>query len=100
MDDARLAQAMAVLGLSPTDFMAVEQAAPWEGPALVREIQARARRAYKRAVLTLHPDKNGGDAEKTDLFRDVTEVLSEIDELRYIPRRTAAKIILELKVSL
>ena len=76
MTDKQLKQAMSLLGLTPEDFWDVT-------PAALRDLQKRAKLAYKDVVLQYHPDKTGGDPKKTEIFRHVTDVLAEISDLKY-----------------
>jgi hypothetical protein len=87
LTDDQLVKVMQLLGFSPEDFAAVHLAGPVAGPAMVDSIKRQAKRAYRKLALELHPDRTGGDPAKTELFKALTEVMSEIDELRYIPPR-------------
>lgn len=80
---------MSALGLEPYDFIGVRKAPAHQGPQMLRQLKRRVRKAYKAAALRYHPDKTGGDAEKTRMFQAVTEVLGEVEDLEYhAPRPT------------
>ena len=82
LTDDQLREAMEVIGLSPDDFGVVH-----ESREAVAELKRRAKAAYKRAVLELHPDRTGGDEVKAELFKAVSVVMDEISELRFRGKR-------------
>lgn len=85
LTDAQVVEAMKLLGFTPEDFAAVHLAPPMAGAAMVTAIKRQAKRAYRKLALEYHPDLTGDDPAKTELFKVVTEVLSEINDLRYTP---------------
>lgn len=42
--------------------------------AKLKELQARAKKAFRRLALELHPDRTGNDPAKADRFRRLVEV--------------------------
>ena len=84
LSDEMLIRAMDVLGLEPLDFDKVRSAKPPLGPALLKKLKAKARKSYRRAAKTYHPDKTGGDSHKTEVFQAATSVLAEVEAMTYI----------------
>lgn len=78
--DEEIALAMEILGVTPEDFVAADR-----GPRALANLKERAKRSYRAAVLELHPDRTGNDDKKTALFRVVSDVLNEIEDMRYVP---------------
>jgi hypothetical protein len=77
--DAQLQQAMNWLGIGRDELLHIKTDGSDDQAAVkLLALQARVKKAYKRAVRELHPDRNGGSSEKTALFRAVTEVYKEI----------------------
>ena len=80
--DAQLQQAMDWLGMSQADLLRVQNAkSDAQAAAQLEALQVRIKKAFKKAVRELHPDRNGGCPKKTALFRAVTEVYQEIGRL-------------------
>jgi hypothetical protein len=53
-------------------------------------LKREVKKAYRKLVLTLHPDRTGGDPEKSSLFQLATEVVKEIQAMEVTseaPRR-------------
>lgn len=89
LTDDQLLESMVLLGLKPVDFDEMRKAAPNKGPYLLDKIQIKARKNYKKVAREYHPDKNGGDEAKTEMFQAVTQVMEEIDNMAYLaPKRT------------
>ena len=77
--DAQLQQAMEWLGVSRDDLLSIKMDSSDElAVARLLALQTRVKKAYKKAVRELHPDRNGGCEKKTTLFRAITEVYKEI----------------------
>lgn len=69
------------LGLDRADFVHARS----NGRAL-DAFKARVRRAYRKLVLELHPDRTGNDPEKAKLFQLATAVVKEIETMTPCPR--------------
>jgi len=68
MDQATVFQLLARLGVTAADLSRI-QGAPYPASArLLAELKARVGAAWKKLAFELHPDRNGGSAEKTELF--------------------------------
>jgi DnaJ domain len=48
-------------------------------------LKRRVKRAYRHAAFELHPDRNGGDPVRTDLFRLLSETVEAIQALEPTP---------------
>ena|SRR3972149_4647969 len=48
-------------------------------------LESRAKKAFHKAALDLHPDRNGGSVSKTDRFKVMAETLSYIESLFIVP---------------
>jgi DnaJ domain len=66
------------LGVTESELQAIEAAPYLEGEALLKKLKERIRKTYRYLAKELHPDVNGGDAEKTALFNIVTRVSKEL----------------------
>lgn len=77
---AELNKAYHVLGITETDLMAIVSAPYRESEDLFKKLKAKARKNYKRLALDLHPDRNGGDLNKTVLFDLLTRAVKELDK--------------------
>jgi hypothetical protein len=96
MTDVELCEAMELLGVSAQDITGVKHAPMLEQAQVELErLQARATQNLKKAAKFLHPDVNGGDAEKTRIFKNLVQVAqdlakTEIRSVRLVPRRTVS----------
>jgi hypothetical protein len=82
--DPRAIEALRELGLRvPEDLDAVRRAPTFEAAqAKLAELQERVRKNFKRLAFELHPDRTGGDPEKTDRFKALARAREEIERLR------------------
>lgn len=79
-------QLLAMLGLCPADFQRVTRMPTYErGLEELDALKDRARRAFRKASLQLHPDQNGGDAEKTAQFMKLNEFVQKLYNLKLRP---------------
>jgi hypothetical protein len=95
---------MAWLGISREDLIHIKtEPSGTQARAALEALRQRTKKAYKRAVRELHPDRTGGDPEKSDLFRAVSEVYQEISGVKLketsVPRcstsrRQSARVVL------
>jgi len=90
MDQATVFQLLARLGVTAADLSRI-QGAPYPASArLLAELKARVGAAWKKLAFELHPDRNGGSAEKTELFKQLVQVVSNFNKLNVEPVAPAA----------
>lgn len=79
------------MGLQPEDFSAIGEARDRE-EAVQRflVLKGKFKTGFKRMVLILHPDQNGGDLEKTTQFHLLMAIAKEFDGLRIKPPPTVS----------
>lgn len=75
MTDTDLLRAVSLLGLHAEDLRAFR-----EGPEALACLKAKAKRGYKAAAMRLHPDRTGGDAEKAEDFKLVSQFVRELEQ--------------------
>ena len=75
MTDSDLLRAVSLLGLRAEDLQAFR-----EGPEALSHLKAKAKRGYKAAAMRLHPDRTGGDAEKAEDFKLVSQFVRELEQ--------------------
>lgn len=86
LSQAQLQEAIAHLDVVPEDLDLVKRAPSREvAENMLAELKLRVRKAYRRQVLKLHPDRNGGDEAKTELFKLLTEFATEFEKLQVTP---------------
>lgn len=75
-----LRKAAKILGVTKKDLDWIKKA-PGKAAAVTRlnHVKANAKYNFRVAVKTLHPDRTGGDPEKTELFRAVEGVYRRIE---------------------
>jgi hypothetical protein len=80
---------MRELGISPSDFMAIEQAPSYPAKCeCLKGLQEKVKKGFKKAALRLHPDiPENRTEEKGELFRIVRQAVEEIEHLRVRPPR-------------
>jgi len=84
----QLALAFSQLGISPEDFIRIKRAPTHDRACrLIEALKARAKVAYRRAALELHPDRNGGDRAKTEQFKLLATIYAEIEKMQPPPSR-------------
>lgn len=78
---------MELLGLSPACFLRVRMAASSdEAAVLLQDLKDRARKAYKKQAVLLHPDRNNGDADKTSTLVGLNALIARIEKLHVAKR--------------
>ena len=91
LSDAQILAAMHRLGLERSDFRVKTS------EALIA-LQARARKAYRKAVAELHPDKTAGDREKELQLIALGVVMEEVQALRVVEPPAKRKIRMRFSV--
>jgi hypothetical protein len=79
----QLEQAMTDLGLTAEAHASVRQAPSFEAAvARLDAIKAEAKRRYRKLALELHPDRTGGDVDKTERFKVLAQVMDQLEKMR------------------
>lgn len=71
------------LGVGTRDFQEIVQRSNGfdDGAHRLAELKKKVRANFRRKALELHPDQNGGDQEKTELFMLVQKTMQVVDGL-------------------
>lgn len=72
---------LGMLGLCPADFTHIRRLPFSRAKEALDVLKERARRAFRKLAPELHPDRNGGDAQRTELFKKLNQLVQEIDSL-------------------
>ncbi len=79
---ARIEGGLLALGVTPEDFNVIRRQRSFEDAcAKLVEVKEKVRKAYRRLAFELHPDRTGNDPVKTDLFKAISKIRAEIEEL-------------------
>jgi hypothetical protein len=88
LTNTQLCEVMEVLGISREDFLCIKTAAnPTEAQENIKLLREKAKRGLRKAAKSLHPDVNGGDENKTELFKRAIQVVEDLEKLRIAPSR-------------
>jgi hypothetical protein len=86
LTEAQAVQVLRELGISPGAFQTVRACRTLkEATRKLAALKATAKRGYRDAAFRLHPDRNPDDPEKEELFKLVTRVHTQIQELKVRP---------------
>jgi len=85
VDHVRIQQAVQALGITPADFDAIRRASFPQAQDMLQALKDRAKKNYKRLVFELHPDRTGNDPGKTELFKILGQVITDIEKLQVQP---------------
>ncbi len=89
-DEAR--RALHELGLSPLDFQRIHAAPSYDLKCRHLDgLKRAAKKGYRKAARRFHPDLQGDDEKKAELFRLVTESYRQIEQLKVRPPRPIAR---------
>lgn len=89
-EQAQIVRGFQALGVHPSDLQAVlEQADYATCKKKLAELKDKVKKSFRKVVLLLHPDVNGGDAEKTELFKVVCRIKEDIEKLSIQQRQPA-----------
>lgn len=75
------------LGITPADLESLRRLPHEEAVKELAALKDKVRRQWKRAAFELHPDRTGGDPEKTALFQALSSA-KEVFENFQIPEPT------------
>lgn len=78
-------QAYRLLGITEAELRDLSKLAFREAESLLQRLKMRAKKNYKRLAFELHPDRNGGDLEKTELYCLVTRVQQAFEKMESRP---------------
>lgn len=78
-------RALQALGVTDLDIVGIQRAPFPQAQTLLEELKLKAKRAYKRLALELHPDHTGGDQEKQAFFVLLGRVLVEFEKITVQP---------------
>jgi hypothetical protein len=82
-DPVKIQEAMRELGVLPADVEKLQRMAVFEeATAWLDELKDRVRKNFKRLAFELHPDRTGGDLEKTALFKLYGTVKDDFEKLQ------------------
>lgn len=73
------------LGVTESDLQRLTQVPYQEALKLLEALKEKVRRNWKRWAFELHPDRTGGDTQKTDLFQRLTGVRERFEQLTLPP---------------
>jgi hypothetical protein len=85
LDPLKYSQALQDLGVTPDAIKTIRTAPYDKAKILVEEIKVIAKSRYRQLVHQLHPDKTGGDAEKTARFTFLTLVFKQVQQMEPPP---------------
>lgn len=85
VDHVRIQQAVQALGITPADLDAIRLAPFPQAQALLQSLKDRAKKNYRRLAFELHPDRTGNDPAKTELFKILGRVITDIEKLQVRP---------------
>jgi hypothetical protein len=74
---------LALLGLTEDDFAHLATLASAEGPQQLDQLKCRAKQAFRKRALVLHPDQTGNDPAKTAQFKSLVSLMQAIDALTF-----------------
>lgn len=84
-DEPRFARALEELGVTSQAIHEIRSSPLPIAERLLKELKERAHKAYRRLAFELHPDRNAGDATKTERFTFLSHVAKHIEALRVQP---------------
>lgn len=85
MDQATLTRALSALGVSLQTLENLRRVPFQDAVAGLKRIQEEVKPRYKKLAFGLHPDRTGGDEDKTRLFSEVTIANKWLQELKVQP---------------
>lgn len=98
MTDEEIIRCLELLGIPPQEFLVMGQGTYAERMKALDDLRTRARRAFKRAAHGLHPDKTGGDDEKTEELYLLNRFMSELSAIFPPPEKVEREKTLRVKL--
>ncbi len=85
-DQATVIQALKDLGVNmPTDLQVIQQTPYVQAVGMFDELKKKVKKAYRRLVVELHPDRTGNDPEKEQKFKVIKYAYEEFNKLQLHP---------------
>lgn len=89
---AEVEQLLRDMGLSMTDFSAVDQAPSLEeAHRQFAALKEKIKRGFNKMALELHPDRTGNDPVKTERFKLLLSLKADLDKLQVNPNGAGAR---------
>jgi hypothetical protein len=85
MDQVTLLRALGMLGIQMQDLDNLRRIQFQQAVEILQKLKDQTKTKYKKLAFELHPDRTGGDEEKTKLFSDVTAAHKWFQDLRLQP---------------
>jgi len=83
IDEATFARGLSLLGLTPAEFhYPLEATTREEAERRLADMKAHGKRLFRQRALELHPDRTGGDPEKTERFKLLSSTMEALEALR------------------
>lgn len=86
LDQKQIHEVLQVLGVTPSDLEGLRLLNPDSARTRLAELKECVRRNFRRLALELHPDRTGGDAKKTELFKLYCTVKEEFEKIQLKPQ--------------
>lgn len=85
MDQPTLFRALGMLGVQAQTLENLRRTPFQQAVHELKLLQEQTKAKYKKLAFELHPDRTGGDEEKTKLFSEVTEANRWFQDLKMAP---------------
>lgn len=82
LDPVKVQEIMRALGVMPADMDALRRLPLEQAKIHLEQLKERVRKNYRQLAFELHPDRTGGDPEKTERFKLVGTIKDEFEKLQ------------------